>query len=134
MSLQQRLHIREQRLLLVFHVQANLASILVVEAENETCQGKATGRRRHVGNVVLVERLRQLPADVGQLKVEEIGMARFEIVEQGWDADLFIGIELSIPVSSIINHSQERIGVDIVILTGLLYGLVAKTQADAETA
>ena len=44
----------------------------------------------------LVERLRQLPADIRQLKIEEIGMTRFEIVEQGRYADFFIGIELSV--------------------------------------
>ena len=60
----QRLHVGEQRLLLIFHVTADLMGIFVVKAQDQLGQ-----------RLALVERLLQLPADIGQLEVEEIGVA-----------------------------------------------------------
>jgi hypothetical protein len=47
-----------------------LVGIFVVEAKNQFGKG-----------FVLVERLLQFPSDIGQLEVEEIGMAGLQIVQ-----------------------------------------------------
>ena len=60
-SLNERLYVWEERLLLVFHVAPYLVGILVVEAQNQLGQ-----------RVVLIERLLQLPPDIGQLEIQEI--------------------------------------------------------------
>ena len=69
-AVEQRLNVREKSFLLVFHVAANLLSILVVEAHDEVSQ-----------MVVLAQALFQFATDEGQLEVEVIGMAGLQIVE-----------------------------------------------------
>ena len=121
--LYERLHVGEERLLLILHVAADLMGILVVEAQDELGQ-----------RLALVERLLQLTADIGQLKVEEIGVAGLQVVQQGGDAELLVGLELTVVVGREVDHRQEGIGIYIVVLTRLHDRLIAKTKADAETA
>ena len=121
--LYQRLHIGEERLLLVFHVTAYLVGILVVEAKNEFCQ-----------RVALVERFLQLATDIGQLEVQEIGVTGLQIVKQGGDGQLLVGLKLAIPIDGEVDHSQEGIGIHPVALAGFLNCLITKTKTDAETA
>ena len=123
MTVDQRLHIGEERLLLIFHVAAYLVGIFVVEAEDEFGEGFA-----------FVERLLQLATDIGQLEVEEVGMTGLQIVEQGGDGQLFVGLEFAIAVDVVVDHCQEGIGIYIVILTRFHDRLVAEAQTDAEAA
>ena len=61
-------------------------------------------------------------------------MAGLQIVEQGRDGEALIGLKLTVAVNGVVDHRQERVRVHLVVLTGLLYGLVAEAQADAEAA
>ena len=123
MAVDQRLHIGEERLLLIFHVAAYLVGIFVVEAEDEF------GER-----LTLIERLLQFATDIGQLEVEEVGMAGLQIVQEGGDGQHLVGPELTIAVDVVVDHCQEGIGIYAVVLTCFHDGLVAEAQTDAETA
>ena len=68
-TVEQTLDIREEGLLLILHVTAYLMGILIIELQDQLRQG-----------IVGIERLGELTTDIGQLEVEEIGMAGLEIV------------------------------------------------------
>ena len=61
-------------------------------------------------------------------------MTGFQIMQQGGDGYLLVGLELSIPINGEVHHRQEGVGVHMIVLTGLAYRLVAESQADAEAA
>ena len=102
---------------------ANLMGILIIETQDQSCK-----------RVVLIQRFLQLPTDKRQLEVEEISMTRLQIVHQGLNTDLLVGLKLAITVDGIVNHRQKSIGIYIIILTSLLHRLVAKAQTDTEAA
>ena len=102
---------------------ADLVGILVVEPQYQFCQ-----------RLALVERLLQFAAYVGQLEVKKIGMTGFEVVQQGGDADLFIGLKLAVVVGREVDYRQESVCIHMVVVTGLFHCLVTKTKTDAKTA
>ena len=55
-------------------------------------------------------------------------------MQQGWDAELLVGLELTVVVGREVDHRQEGVGVYIVVLARLHDCLITKTKADAETA
>ena len=61
-------------------------------------------------------------------------MAGFQIVQQCRNEKLFIGIKLTITINRKVNHSQESVGIHIVILTRLSDRFVTKTKTDTKTA
>ena len=122
-SFQQCLHIREQCFLLVLHMTTYLMGVFVVESQYQSGQ-----------RVIFVQRLRKFSAYKGQLEVKEIGVTGFQIMHQRRNTDLLIGIKLTITVDGIVDHSQESIGIYIIILTCLFHGLITEAKTDAETA
>ena len=70
LAFQEFFHVGEQRLLFIAHVAAYLMGISVIEFHDELSQ-----------RVVFVERFLQLAADIGQLEVDEIGMAGLKIMQ-----------------------------------------------------
>ena len=61
-------------------------------------------------------------------------MTGLKIVKKRLNGDALVGLEISIPIDGEVDHCQERVGVDMIVVTGLLYGLVAEAQTDTETA
>ena len=90
--------------------------ILIIELQDQLRQG-----------VVGIERFGELTTDIRQLEVEEVGMTGLKIVKKRLNGDALVGLEISIPIDGEVDHCQERVGVDMIVVTGLLYGLVAET-------
>ena len=119
--LQQGLHIREERLLFVHHMTTYLMRVLIIETHDQLSE-----------RVVRVQRLREFTTDKRQLEVKEISMAGLQVMQQGRYGKHLVGLELTITVDGIVDDSQEGIGIHLIILTSLLYGLVTEAQADAK--
>ena len=102
---------------------AYLLSILVVKAHDELAQG-----------VLRHDALLQLTTDEGQLEVKVVGVAGFQVMEQGGDADLRVVLKVAIPINSEVDDRQKGIGIHSVHLAGLMDGLVAKAETDAKRA
>ena len=120
---QQRLHIGEERLLLILHVATNLLRILIIELHDEPSQ-----------LVVLADAFLQLATDERQLEIKVIGMTGLQIVQQGRHADLLVILIVGEVVDGKVNHSQKRIGIHPIHLARLSHRLVAKAQIDAKAA
>ena len=122
-SVKQRLHIGEQRLLLVLHVASYLVCILVIEAQHQLSQ-----------RIILADALLQFPADIRQLKVKIVAVTGFQIVQQGRHADALVVVADGLPIDGIVHHRQKGVAVDPIQFTRLFHRLVAKAQIDAEAA
>ena len=53
-------------------------------------------------------------------------------MQQGRYGKHLVGLEFTIAVDGIVDDGQEGIGIHLIILTSLLYGLVTEAQADAK--
>ena len=117
------LHIREKYALLILHVTANLMGILIVEAQDELTQ-----------RIVGIEALFLLTTNERELEIKIIGVAGFQIMHQGWDAQLLVVFRRAIAIDGEIHHNQEGVGVHIVVITSLTNRFIAKPQVDAKCA
>ena len=121
LAIYQLLYVGEQGFLLVLHVATYFVGILVVKLQYQSAQ-----------RVVLVQTLAQLSANVRQLKLQKIGVAGLQIVQQGGHADLFVVVKLAITVHGVVHHCQECVGVHIIVLAGFAYRFISKTKVYAK--
>ena len=59
-------------------------------------------------------------------------MAGLQVMQQGRYGKHLVGLEFTIAVDGIVDDGQEGIGIHLIILTSLLYGLVTEAQTDAK--
>ena len=85
-------------------------------------------------SIAFCDALLQFATDEGQLKVEIVGMAGFQIVQEGWHADLLVVLEIGMIVDGEVNHRQKGVGIDSIQSAGLADGHVAKSEIDAKGA
>ena len=60
-------------------------------------------------------------------------MTGLKIVQQRRYADQLVGFKFSKVISRKVDHRQEGIGINVVVVTRLLHRLIAKAKVDAET-
>ena len=97
-------------------------SILIIEFQDEPGQ-----------IIILVECGHQCFSHERQLEIKKIGMTGLEIFDECRDGKAVGIVIISIAIDSKIHHSQEGIGVYILVLAHISHRFVAETQADAES-